>query len=232
MSAAKDPIIVALDFPTEKEALQCVDRLGESASFYKVGLQLYTAAGPEIVRKLHENDLKVFLDLKCHDIPNTVAGAVRSAAALGVNMLTIHATGGREMIQAAQTAASESELRLFGVTVLTSMDAKTLSELAGQDVQPSDQVLRLAALAADCKLPGLVCSPLEVSILRQLFGRKFELITPGVRPEWATADDQQRIMTPAKALELGADWLVVGRPVTQAADPKEALQRIREEIGA
>ena len=228
MTNAADKIIVALDVPTKKEALRLVDQLRDEISFFKIGLQLYTAEGPEIVRSVLGNDAKVFLDLKLHDIPNTVARAVESASKLGVQMLTIHLSGGTEMVRAA-VAAKKTDMSILGVTVLTSATQHTLDEL-GVGEQLDRHVLRLANLGASAGIDGLVASPFEVKFLRAELGDKIKLVSPGVRPGWSEQGDQKRTMTPREALEAGADYLVIGRPITAHKDPREALAKILQEL--
>ncbi len=226
----KNKIIVALDVATKKEALDLVDQLGEQISFFKVGLQLYTVEGPEIVRAIRATGANVFLDLKLHDIPNTVANAVRSAAGLAVQMLTFHLCGGEEMIRAA-VSAKPRELSLLGVTVLTSVDEQTLRKIGILD-KIDDHVLRLAKLGAETGVGGLVASPHELKMLRAQFGTKIKLVVPGVRPTWSEAGDQKRVMTPREAFDAGADYLVIGRPIIAQPRPREALAQILAEIGA
>ena len=223
-----DKIIVALDVATKKEALALVEQLRAQISFFKVGLQLYTAEGPEIVRGVLAASAKVFFDLKLHDIPSTVGRAVESAARLGVQMLTIHLSGGPEMIRAA-AAARKNNLSILGVTVLTSADEETLREIGISD-KIDNQVLRLAQLGVDCGIDGLITSPREVKMLRQEFGRKIKIVTPGVRPNWAEAGDQKRAMTPREALDVGADYLVIGRPIVADPNPRQALTKILGEL--
>ena len=228
MTRNADKIIVALDVATKKEALALVEELREQISFFKVGLQLYTAEGPEIVRGVLAASAKVFFDLKLHDIPSTVGRAVESAARLGVQMLTIHLSGGPEMIRAA-VAARKNNLSILGVTVLTSADEETLREIGIPD-KIDNQVLRLAQLGVDCGIDGLITSPREVKMLRQEFGRKIKIVTPGVRPNWAEAGDQKRAMTPREALDVGADYLVIGRPIVADPNPRQALTKILGEL--
>jgi orotidine-5'-phosphate decarboxylase len=224
----ENKIIVALDVPTKKGALALVDQLCEQISFFKVGLQLYTAEGPEIVRSIRAAGANVFLDLKLHDIPNTVARAVESAAALGVQLLTVHLSGGAEMIRAA-TTARKGNFSVLGVTVLTSANDQTLREI-GVAGKIEHQVLRLAQLGVENGIDGIVASPHEVKILRAEFGDKIKMVVPGIRPRWATAGDQKRVMTPREAVEAGADFLVIGRPITAHKNPREALERILHEL--
>lgn len=225
-----DRLIVALDVPTPAAAIKLAEELSGSVSFFKIGLQLYTAAGPEIIRAIAATGAQVFLDLKLHDIPNTVAKAVAAAAGLGVQMLTIHLCGGRAMIEAAVVAKSAG-LKLLGVTVLTSSDEATLQEI-GVRSTVLDQVMRLAKLGEISGIDGLITSPLEVRVLRNSLPSGIEMITPGVRPAWATADDQKRFSTPREAIANGADRLVIGRPITAHPDPREAVERIVAELSA
>ena len=228
MTRNADKIIVALDVATKKEALALVEELREQISFFKVGLQLYTAEGPEIVRGVLAASAKVFFDLKLHDIPSTVGRAVESAARLGVQMLTIHLSGGPEMIRAA-AAARKNNLLILGVTVLTSADEETLREIGIPD-KIDNQVLRLAKLGVECGIDGLIASPREVKMLRQEFGGEIKIVTPGVRPNWAEAGDQKRAMTPREALDVGADYLVIGRPIVADPNPRQALTKILGEL--
>ena len=228
MTNAADKIIVALDVPTKKEALGLVEQLRGQVSFFKVGLQLYTAEGPEIVRAVTKTDAKVFLDLKLQDIPNTVAGAVESASKLGVQMLTIHLSGGPDMIRAA-VAAKSNKISILGVTVLTSATQHTLDEV-GIEEQLDRHVLRLGNLGVAAGVDGLVASPFEVRFLRAEFGDKIKLVVPGLRPSWAEHGDQKRVMTPSEAIQAGADYLVIGRPITLHKNPREAVKRILAEL--
>ena len=224
-------IIVALDFPDAVSALALVERLDPALCRLKVGKELFTAAGPELVRALVARGFEVFLDLKFHDIPNTVAAACRAAAGLGVWMINVHAAGGRRMMTAAQEALAGLPDRplLIAVTVLTSMSAEDLREV-GVDAVPADQVLRLARLTQACKLDGVVCSAQEAALLRADLAADFRLVTPGIRPAGAAAGDQRRVTTPAEALSSGATDLVIGRPITAAADPLDALKQIQADI--
>ena len=228
MTNAADKIIVALDVPTKKDALGLVEQLGGQISFFKIGLQLYTAEGPEIVRAVLASGAKVFLDLKLHDIPNTVANAVESAGKVGAQMLTIHLSGGPEMIRAA-VSAKKGKMSILGVTVLTSATQQTLDEI-GIGEQLDRHVLRLGNLGATAGIDGLVASSFEVSFLREQLGDKIKLIVPGVRPSWSEPGDQKRFMTPRQALEAGADYLVIGRPITADPDPRAAVDRLLAEI--
>jgi orotidine-5'-phosphate decarboxylase len=228
MTKAADKIIVALDVPTKREALDLVEKLRDRISFFKIGLQLYTAEGPEIARAVSSTDSRVWLDLKLHDIPNTVARAVESANRLGVRVLTIHLSGGSEMIRAAIAARADNAL-VLGVTVLTSSTEETLREIGIHD-KVDDQVLRLAKLGVEAGIDGVVASPHEIETVRRKFGDKIKIVVPGVRPSWSTAGDQKRIMTPRQALQAGADYLVIGRPITAHANPREAVTKILDEL--
>ncbi len=225
-----DQLIVALDFSDAKAALGCADALDGLVRWYKVGLQLYLAAGPDIVTALKDRGHSIFLDLKLHDIPNTVAAAVRALAPLAPDLLTVHALGGSTMLAAAQEAAAglPHPPRLLAVTVLTSMDAPALAEI-GLTAKPTEQVLRLGRLAQASGIDGLVCSPEEAAALRREMPQML-LVTPGIRPAGATAGDQRRIATPASALSAGASMLVVGRPITAAPDPRHAAESILAEM--
>ena len=228
MTKAADKIIVALDVATKAQALALVEQLRDKISFFKIGLQLYTAEGPEIVRAVLATGAKVFLDLKLHDIPNTVARAVESAGRLGVQMLTIHLSGGSEMIRAAIAARANNTL-VLGVTVLTSSTEETLREVGIQD-KVDDQVLRLAKLGVGAGIDGVVASPHEITLLRREFGDKIKIVIPGIRPSGAEANDQKRTMSPRDALDAGADYLVIGRPIIEMDDPVAAANSIVAEI--
>jgi orotidine-5'-phosphate decarboxylase len=225
-------LIVALDVPTAAAARKIVAAVGDSALTYKVGMQLYTAEGPSFVRELVGSGRRVFLDLKYHDIPNTVASAVREAAQLGVSLLTVHASGGGKMLRAAvETArAAKPDLMVMAVTVLTSMNDVDLG-MIGLRGGVLDQVLRLAALALSNGCQGVVASAHEAAALRQEFGRDFAIVTPGVRPAGSGHDDQARVVTPAEAIAAGASHIVVGRPITEAADPAAEARAILGQIG-
>jgi len=228
--AAKDRLAVALDFTDEDQAMKLVDSLGDTCRWFKVGMELYYAAGNHVVRLLRDRSFNVFLDLKLHDIPNTVAGAVRSATQAGASLLTIHASGGAAMMAAAAEAASApGSPRLLAVTVLTSMDT---SELAGIGItaSPADQVLRLARLARASGIDGMVCSAEEVAMLRKETSPDTLLVIPGIRPAGSAVADQKRVATPGQAIADGASMLVVGRPITRAADPAAAARAILKEI--
>ena len=228
MTKATDKIVVALDVATKSEAMRLVEQLREQISFFKIGLQLYTAEGPEIVRAVTASGAKIFLDLKLHDIPHTVARAVESASELGVQMLTIHLSGGSEMIRAA-VAATKREMSILGVTVLTSSTQQTLDEI-GIEEQLDRHVLRLGNLGVAAGIDGLVASPFEARFLRSEFGDKIKIVVPGIRPSWSELDDQKRFMTPREAIEAGADYLVIGRPVTAHRNPLEAVAKILREL--
>jgi orotidine-5'-phosphate decarboxylase len=228
MTNAAEKIIVALDVPTKRDALGLVEKLREKISFFKIGLQLYTAEGPEMVRAVLASGAKVWLDLKLHDIPNTVGRAVESAADLGVQLLTIHLLGGGEMIRAA-TSAKKGKMSIVGVTVLTSSTDETLREIGISD-KAGDQVLRLAKLGVENGIDGVVASPHEIKRLRGEFGDKIKIAVQGIRPTWAKADDQKRFMTPRAALEAGADFIGIGRPITKDPNPREAVEKILSEI--
>lgn len=234
--AIANQIIVPLDVPSEQQAIALLDRLPQ-VTFWKVGLELFVSAGPKILAELQRRQKKIFLDLKFHDIPNTVAGACRVAARYGVDLLTIHATAGRETLQAAQTAAMAGAAEagvmpptLLAVTVLTSLPARAMAIDLKIPLELPEYALHMALLAQESGVRGAVCSPQEVAQLRQVCGDDFLLVCPGVRPTWATSGDQQRTMTPAAALRQGADYLVIGRPITQATDPAIAFARICQDI--
>jgi orotidine-5'-phosphate decarboxylase len=226
----RDKIIVALDVSRKEAALDLVRKLAGQISFFKIGLQLYTAEGPDIVRAVLGIGAKVVLDLKLHDIPNTVARAVESAAELGAQMLTVHLSGGGAMIRAGVSACS-GDLLLLGVTLLTSANEQTLREIGIPD-KIDDHVLRLAKLGVSAGIGGLVASPREATMLRAEFGNEIKIVTPGVRPIWAEEVDQKRVMPPREALEAGADYLVIGRPITAHPNPPEAVAKILGEIEA
>ena len=228
MTKAANKIIVALDVPTKERALDLVKQLEGEISFFKIGLQLYTAEGPEIVHAVLATGAKVWLDLKLYDIPNTVARAVESASALGVRMLTIHLSGGSEMIRNA-VAARASDMLLLGVTVLTSSTEQTLREI-GITGAVEDQVIRLARLGVETGIDGVVASPHELKRLRAEFGNKIKIAVQGIRPTWAEPGDQKRFMTPRAAIEAGADYIGIGRPITEHAQPPKALAKILDEL--
>lgn len=227
MRGPAEKIIVALDVPTRKEALVLVDQLRDQISFFKIGLQIYTAEGREMVRAIQATEASVFLDLKLHDIPNTVGRAVESASDLGVQMLTIHLSGGAEMIQAA--TARKGKMSVLGVTVLTSANERTLRE-TGVSESIDKQVLLLARLGVENGIDGIVASPHETKLLRTEFGDKISMVVPGIRPSWSEAGDQKRVMTPSEAIKAGADYLVIGRPITAHPNPREAVAKILGEL--
>jgi orotidine-5'-phosphate decarboxylase len=230
-----NPIIVAMDVSAER-ATKLVEELALVVGAFKIGSTLFTSAGPDFVRKVRATGASVFLDLKFHDIPNTVAGAVASATALDVQMITIHTCGGAEMMKAAENAAQKTARELnrpapliLGVTVLTSMDDRSLHEV-GVPVSAEEQVLHLARLAVNSGLRGLVCSPLEVTKLRSMIPKNVQLVTPGIRLGDEKADDQKRTLSPKDAIAAGANWLVIGRPIYGAAKPREAAEKILQTL--
>jgi orotidine-5'-phosphate decarboxylase len=231
-----DRLIVPLDVPNRQAAVALLDRLPQ-VTFWKVGLELFVSTGPAILEELKARQKKIFLDLKFHDIPNTVAGACRAAAHYGVDLVTVHAAAGQEALKAAQAAALEGAAmagceppRLIAITLLTSLNARQLAFELKNPLELPEYVLHMALLARKSGLSGAVCSPQEVGQLRQTCGEDFLLVCPGVRPQWAEAGDQQRVVTPAAALQAGADFLVIGRPITAAVDPATAFERICQEI--
>lgn len=228
----RNPIIVALDLPTAEQAIALAEQVAPVVGAFKIGKELFTAVGPDIVRRIRATGASVFLDLKFHDIPNTVAKAVASAVRLDVQMLTIHTSGGSEMMRAAEESAQKTAAQagleapfVLGVTVLTSSDANTLSEI-GCEPNPGKQVERLAKLAVTAGLRGLVCSPLEIAQLRQILPASVQLVTPGIRTGAEKADDQKRTLSPREAMDAGASWLVIGRPISAAPNPREAAEKI------
>lgn len=231
MSKRDCKLILALDLPDRESALKILDGLRGKLEWVKIGLQMYLKYGANFVREVSGMGFKIFLDLKLFDIPNTVASAVESVSALPVSMLTIHASGGREMMRRAVVSAAERnpELLILGVTVLTSFDADSLAE-TGVELEPEWQVEKLAKLAVDSGLKGLVCSPLEIEGLRSILPEDTVLVTPGIRPSGSSADEQKRIMTPADAARAGSDFIVVGRPILKAENPAFAVSKIIEEI--
>lgn len=231
MSKRDCKLILALDLPDRESALKILDGLRGKLEWVKIGLQMYLKYGANFVREVSGMGFKIFLDLKLFDIPNTVASAVESVSALPVSMLTIHASGGREMMRRAVESAAERnpELLILGVTVLTSFDADSLAE-TGVELEPEWQVEKLAKLAVDSGLKGLVCSPLEIEGLRSILPEDTVLVTPGIRPSGSSADEQKRIMTPADAARAGSDFIVVGRPILKAENPAFAVSKILEEI--
>lgn len=231
-----DRIIVPLDVSSEQEAMVLLDQLPQVA-FWKVGLELFVSTGPLLLRELKARQKRVFLDLKLHDIPNTMAGACRAAARYGVDLLTVHTAAGKEALVAAQTAAQQGaiearvpEPKLLGITLLTSLTTRSLAFELKIPLELPDYVLQMALLAQESGLAGAVCSPQEVELLRQTCGEAFVLVCPGVRPQWAEASDQRRTVTPAAAFQAGADYLVIGRPITADSDPIAAFERICEEV--
>ena len=224
----QDKIIVALDVATKEKALELVQELRDQISFFKIGLQLYTAEGPEIVQAVLAAGVKVWLDLKLYDIPNTVAKAVESASHLGVHMLTIHLSGGSDMIRAA-TGTRTNDMMILGVSVLTSATEQTLRE-TGIPEKIDDHVLRLARLGVEAGIDGVVASPHEIKKLRGEFGNKIKIAVQGIRPTWAEPGDQKRFMTPRDALEAGADYIGIGRPITAHRNPREAVAKILDEL--
>lgn len=231
MSKRDCKLILALDLPDRESALKILDELRGKLEWVKIGLQMYLKYGADFVREVSGMGFKIFLDLKLFDIPNTVASAVESVSALPVSMLTIHASGGREMMRRAVESAAERnpELLILGVTVITSFDADSLAE-TGVELEPEWQVEKLAKLAVDSGLKGLVCSPLEIEGLRSILPEDTVLVTPGIRPSGSSVDEQKRIMTPADAARAGSDFIVVGRPILKAENPAFAVSKILEEI--
>lgn len=228
----QNPIIAALDVPTAEQALKLAREIAPAVGAFKMGSELFTAAGPDVVRRVRDTGAAVFLDLKFHDIPNTVAKAVASAVRLDVQMLTIHTSGGLEMMRAAEESAQQTALQsgrnaplVVGVTVLTSLDSNALGDI-GCDANVGKQVERLARLAIQAGLRGLVCSPLEIAGLRQILPAHVQLVTPGIRTGAEKADDQKRTLAPREALDAGANWLVIGRPIYAAEDPRAAAEKI------
>ncbi|MBY4676021.1 orotidine-5'-phosphate decarboxylase [Marinobacterium arenosum] len=232
MSVDLNRVLVALDYADSEAALAMAERLDPTRCRVKVGKELFTRSGPAIVEALQGKGFELFLDLKFHDIPNTTAKAVRAAAELGVWMVNVHACGGRRMMEAARDELEKvngANTLLIAVTVLTSMERSDLADI-GLDIDPLEQVKRLAQLTERSGLDGVVCSAQEVQPLREIIGRDFKLVTPGIRPADAEQGDQRRIMTPAEALRAGSDYLVIGRPITRADNPDEALKRIEAEV--
>lgn len=228
----QNPIIAALDVPTPEQALKLAQEIAPAVGAFKIGKELFTIAGPDIVKRVRDTGASVFLDLKFHDIPNTVARAIASAVRLDAQMITIHTSGGSEMMRAAEQSAQQTASQsgrnaplVLGVTVLTSHDANSLAE-TGCEPNVGKQVERLAALAAKAGLRGLVCSPLEIPALRQLLPASMQLVTPGIRTGTEQADDQKRTLTPREAIHAGANWLVIGRPINAAPNPRAAAENI------
>ncbi|WP_104399341.1 orotidine-5'-phosphate decarboxylase [Vibrio penaeicida] len=225
-------IIVALDYDKQADALAFVDKIDPSSCRLKVGKEMFTLFGPEFVRELHKRGFSVFLDLKFHDIPNTCSKAVRAAAELGVWMVNVHASGGERMMSASREILEpygKDRPLLIGVTVLTSMEQSDLAGI-GLDIAPQEQVVRLASLTKNAGLDGVVCSAQESSMLKSELGKDFKLVTPGIRPTGSAIGDQKRIMTPVEAIEAGSDYLVIGRPITQAFDPANVLSDINQSL--
>jgi orotidine-5'-phosphate decarboxylase len=234
----EDRIIVPLDVPTEQEAIALVEQLPQ-VTFWKVGLELFVSTGPEIIRFLKNQQKRIFLDLKFHDIPNTMAGATRQAATYGVDLITVHATAGRRALEAVNLAARDGAQqagyappKLIAITLLTSLTSRDLAFDLKVPVELPEYALQMALLAQESSLNGAVCSPVEVAQLRRVCGDDFLLVCPGVRPSWAQADDQKRSMTPSDAIKAGADYLVIGRPITAAPEPVAAWEKICEELAA
>jgi orotidine-5'-phosphate decarboxylase len=224
-------IIVALDVPTADAALDLVDRVGDRIDYYKIGSPMFTRTGPSIVKELKARGKRVFLDLKYHDIPSTVGNAVESAVTLGVDMMTLHASGGAAMLRTAADAAGEAGPRLLGVTILTSFTADDVENVWDKKIlSVRDEVVRLAALAAESGLHGIVSSPLEAETLKRRHGAGFIVVTPGIRPAGGKLGDQARTATPADATRAGADYLVIGRPIVEAADPAAVIDAVHAEI--
>ena len=228
-----DRIIVALDVADSKSAFKLVDQIGDTASFYKVGPPLYTRAGGDVVRELKRRGKKVFLDLKFHDIPNTVARSVEAAAELDVDLLTVHAAGGGTMIRAAREAAGDSGPRILAVTILTSFGVDDAEQVWGKTINSlREEVARLGVVAVEAGADGVIASPLEAEALKRRHGAAFLVVTPGIRPAGSPPGDQVRTATAGEAVRAGADYIVVGRPVTEAADPKAAVAAMHEDIAA
>jgi len=232
----RNPIIAALDVPTAERALKLAKGIAPVVGAFKIGSELFTSAGPDIVKKIRATGASVFLDLKFHDIPNTVAKAVASATRLDVQILTIHTSGGLEMMRAAEASAQQTANQaglnaplVLGVTVLTSSDSHTLAEI-GCGTNVGTQVERLANLAVKAGLRGLICSPLEIADLRQILPAHIQLVTPGIRTGAEKADDQKRTLTPREAIDAGANWLVIGRPIYAAENPRAAVEGILESL--
>jgi orotidine-5'-phosphate decarboxylase len=226
--------VVALDFSSARDALALVDRLGDRCPMYKVGNELFTSAGPSIMEELRRRRRSIFLDLKFHDIPNTVAGGVKAAKAMGANLITVHASGGSAMLRAAVDAAGDQErVGILGVTVLTSLTGPEVAESWGRAaVDPMEEVLRLAGMVESAGAHGIVCSGLEAGAVRKRFGSRLNLLVPGVRPAGEATQDQARVVSPGEAVRAGARYIVLGRAVTKAADPAGAMDRINAEMAA
>ncbi len=230
-------VVVALDVDSVEKAIEIVKQCEGYPLFFKIGKQLFTSIGPEIVRKIKSMGHKVFLDLKYHDIPNTVAMATIEAAKLGVDIVNLHISGGREMIETTVSKVEDFCLQnnikkpeILGVTILTSLDNKALEEVGYKD-PASEMVVRLAKLGKDCGLDGVVCSPLEIELVKNACGKEFKTLTPGIRPKFAMLkDDQKRVLTPKKAFEMGTDYIVIGRPITKSEDIPLTLKKLEDEI--
>ena len=224
-------IIVPLDVPNLEDAIDLVNKLPQ-VTFWKVGLELFVSAGSDILKFLQDKEKQIFLDLKFHDIPNTVAGACRSASKYGVDLLTLHATMGRKALQGAVEAISTAEKppKLLAITLLTSLNSRDLAFDLKIPLELPEYALQMALLARESGIAGAVCSPHEVSQLREVCGDDFLLVCPGVRPSWAATGDQKRVMTPAQTIQAGADYLVIGRPITKAENPVSAWLKICAEI--
>ena len=234
---ASERIIIAFDVENKCEALQLAEKLGDKARFVKIGSQLYTREGPSIVNELKSMGKRIFLDLKYHDIPNTVAKSAEAAVALGVDIFNIHVSGGMAMARACVESVNKASEKygvkrpvVLGVTILTSFDENEIKNVWGFDCSITEQVERMALLAKESGLDGVVASPREIGMIREACGDDFIILTPGIRPQWASKDDQKRIMTPAEAIKTGSDYIVIGRPVTKAEKPQEAFSRILDEI--
>ncbi len=227
----EERIIVALDVPTLEEAIAWCDRLPQ-VEFWKVGLELFVSAGASILAELKQRQKKIFLDLKLHDIPNTVASACKIATKYEVDFLTIHAVGGKNMLKAAQTAVQGTNTQLLAVTLLTSISSRELAFDLKVPVELPEYILQMALITQECGLSGAVCSPHEAENLRAILGQDFCLVTPGVRPKGSSKDDQQRVMTPKQAIKVGADYLVIGRPITTALNPDIIWSEICTEIAS
>jgi orotidine-5'-phosphate decarboxylase len=235
-SLTSDRIIVPLDVPDGAAAIALVNQLPQ-VNFWKVGLELFVSAGPDLLKQLQDRHKRIFLDLKFHDIPNTMAGACRSAAQYGVDLLTVHAAAGRAGLQAAQQAALEGAMaaglpapRVIAVTLLTSVEGRSLAFDLKVPLELPEYVMHMALMAQDSQLSGVVCSPQEAEMLRRICHNDFLLVCPGVRPKWAAAGDQKRTFTPRAAIQAGASYLVIGRPITAATDPAAAFAQICEEL--
>lgn len=223
------PLIIALDFHDAEQAIRFSERIDPSLCRLKIGKELFTSSGPALVETLMKKNFEIFLDLKFHDIPNTVASACKAAAKIGVWMVNVHALGGSKMMAAARDALEGTGTKLIAVTLLTSMGIEDMREI-GLEGEPAQVVKRLASLAHACRLDGVVCSAMEAAMLKAEFGSSFQLVTPGIRPKGASQDDQKRIMTPRDAIDAGSDYLVIGRPIREANDPNRAMETILEEL--